>query len=47
MEFILAEKIEDVLNAAIPGLAERAGATEPHVAAGNSDRAERELQYSI
>jgi ATP-dependent Lon protease len=47
MEFILAEKIEDVLNAAIPGLAERAGDTEPQVAAGNPDRAERELQFSI
>jgi ATP-dependent Lon protease len=47
MEFILAEKIEDVLNAAIPGLAKRAGATEPQVASGKANRADRELQFSI
>jgi ATP-dependent Lon protease len=47
MEFILAEKIEEVLNAAIPGLAGRTNVAALQVAPAHINSAGRELQYAI
>ncbi|MEX2307313.1 MAG: endopeptidase La [Pirellulales bacterium] len=47
MDFILAEQIEEVLNAAIPGLAGRTKGSEPQAALDRIDVTRRELQYSI